>query len=336
MDPRQAEGVMHFQFALPHLLYLLLLLPVWWLLVWPRVGGGVLFTRGESARRLAGWWGAPSAVVLTLPRFLRSATMACLVIALAQPQRIEILQESTVQGRGIGLAIDLSSSMLSVDATGAGNRLDVARKAAIRFAKGRPHDEMSLVAFAGQASTRVPPTMDSNLIVRGIESLEVQLLRDGTDISAGVLTAIARLLESDRKPRVIILLTDGAHNGSGVAPLAAARAAATLGIRVHTISILGPRDAQAAAVAPREKGPSKDMATVLTGIAGLTGGKYFSASSAAALDSIYRQINRIETPVVEAKTREIRHDERVWPLMAAFLLLALEVLFRGSRWGIVP
>jgi Ca-activated chloride channel family protein len=177
--------------------------------------------------------------------------------------------------------------------------------------------------------------MDSNLIVKGIESLQIQLLRDGTDISAGVLTATARLLESEREPRVMILLTDGAHNGAGVAPLAAARAAATFGIRIHTISIVGPRDPGAGgAAAPNAA--ANEMATVLTAIASITGGKYFSASGPATLDSIYSQINRIEAPVEEVKTREIRHDERMWPLLAALLFLIVELLLRGSRWAIIP
>lgn len=326
---------MRLEFVAPHYLYLLLLLPIWWVLVWPREGAGVLFTRGDLARRQVGWWGARSTLALTLPCVFRSAAMACLVIALAEPQRVEVIEETARQGRGIGLALDLSSSMLAVDAEGGGNRLDVARKAAIRFANGRRHDELSLVAFAGQATTRVPPTMDPQLIVRGIESLEVQLLPDGTDISNGLLTSVARLVESEREPRVIILLTDGAHNGNGVQPLAAARAAAALGVRVHTISILGPADA-AAAAGPASFGSATDKETVLTAIASLTGGRYFAASSGAALDSIYREINRIETPVEDLTEREVRHAQRLWVLVAGLLLLAGDVLFRGSRRAVVP
>jgi Ca-activated chloride channel family protein len=167
---------MQLELARPHFLYLLLLVPVWWLLVWPRPGGGVLFSRGESARRLTRWWGAPSAVILTLPRFLRAAAMASLVVALAEPQRVEITRDVVLQGKGIGLALDLSSSMLAVDAEGAGNRLDVARSAAMRFAESRPHDELSLVGFAGKSVTRMPPTTDPNLIVSGVKSLEIELL----------------------------------------------------------------------------------------------------------------------------------------------------------------
>ena len=40
-----------------------------------------------------------------------------------------------------------------------------------------------------------------------------------------------------------MLLTDGAHNGIELPPLATARAAAALGVRIHSISILSPEDA---------------------------------------------------------------------------------------------
>ncbi|MSR06864.1 MAG: VWA domain-containing protein [Gemmatimonadetes bacterium] len=327
---------MRLEFASPHFLYLLLLLPVWWVLVWPRGGAGVLFTRGDLVSRQVGWWGVRSAVALTLPRVLRSVAMALIVVALAEPERIEVIEETALRGRGIGLALDLSSSMLAVNAQGGSTRLEVARKAAIRFANGRPHDEMSLVAFAGQATTRVPPTTDPHLIVKGIESLEVQLLLDGTDISSGLLASIARLVDSRRTPRVMILLTDGAHNGSGVQPLAAARAAAALGVRVHTISILGPADVAAAAAPERWGSGATGKETVLTAISGLTGGRYFAASGGAALDSIYREISRIEAPVEDVTRREVRHAQRLWVLLAGFLVLASEVLFRGTRRAVVP
>lgn len=319
---------MRLEFGRPDFIYLLLLLPVWWLLVWPRAGGGVLFARGEAARRLRGWLGVRSAVVLTLPRLLRSSAMVCLVVALADPRRVEIVEEVSMQGKGIALAVDVSSSMLSFDMEGGRNRLEVAREAAIGFAEGHPHDELSLVGFAGQAVTRVPPTTDMNLIVQGVETLEVDMVRDGTDISQAVLTSLARLLQSDREPRVVVLLTDGAHNGEGVPPLAAARVAEAFDVKVHAISILPP-EFRAAVMA-------REMETVLAGISGITGGQYFHASSAKALRSIFREINRIEMPTPKVTELEVRHSLRALVLLVGLPLLGIDVLLRGSRWGVVP
>ncbi len=333
---------MSVEFAQPQFLYLLLILPLWLLLMWPRAGGGVLFARGETARALGGGRGARLAIVLGSPRLLRSGAMSCMVIALANPQRVEVAQDIELRGKGIALAVDISSSMLAVDMEDASSRLTVAREAAVRFAEGRTLDELSLIAFAGRATTRVPPTTDPNLIVAGVESLQVQLVFDGTNISAAVMTSIAQLLESERQPRVIVLLTDGAHNSVGITPMTTARAAAQLGVRVHSIALLSEPDFSGAPATQRDAAVRRqaelesEMETVLTAVSRLTGGEYFRASGGVTLDSIYREINEIEAPIEELVEFEVRHSERTWPLLLGLLLLGLDVALRGSPWGVVP
>lgn len=333
---------MRLEFARPEALYLLLLLPAWWLLVWPRAGSGVLFTRGEAARGLRGLGGAGAALVLMLPRALRAAAMAAVIVVLADPHRVEVVEEVEPRGKSIGLALDLSTSMLALDMDGGASRMSVAREAAARFARSRPHDELTLVGFAARAITRVPPTLDPGLIAAGIESLDVEVLSDGTDISAAVLTAVARLRESEREPRVLILLTDGAHNGVGVPPLAAARAAAAVGVRIHSISILGPGDAPAggagvpAYLLESRRRTEDEMRTVLAGISEVTGGEYFHAANSAALDSAYREIDRIEAPVEEPTEREVSHPARALPILVGLVLVGLDALLHGSRWRVVP
>jgi Ca-activated chloride channel family protein len=334
------------EFVRPELLYLLLLLPFWWLLVWPWAPGGVLFTRGgDPARGHGGRFAGPLNFVLWLPRLIRLGVLVSLVIALAHPQRVDVAEETVLRGKSIALALDISTSMLANDMGDESTRLEVARDAAVRFAVGRERDELSLIAFAGGAVTRIPPTTDSDLVVAGVESLQVQQVLDGTDISSAVLASLARLLESEREDRVIVLLTDGAHNGTGVAPLVTAQAAARLGVRVHSIALLSDPDADrlAAMSAPLRRATlarqglvEAEIETVLTGISRLTGGNYFRASSEAALDSIYSTIGQIEAPVEVAVPVEVRSSLRVWILLASLLLVGLDAALRGSRWGLVP
>lgn len=333
---------MSLEFDRPEMLYLLLLLPAWWLLVWPWTKGGVMFSRGESARPLAGSWHLRAAVLVGLPRLLRMGALASLIVALAHPQSIEIVPETALRGKGIALAVDISTSMLAQDMEDERSRLTVARDAAVRFAEGRELDEIGLVAFAGQAVTRVPPTSDAGLIVAGVESLEVQLVLDGTDISAAMLTSTALLMDSDSEDRVIVLLTDGAHNGSGAEPLVTARAAAAFGVRVHSIALLS--DPDLAGVTPALRGAAlarqgrieAEMETVLTGISRITGGTYFRASTGAALDSAYSQISRLEAPVEQAVERIERRSRRAPLLFLALFFIGLDAAVRGSRWGLVP
>ncbi len=326
---------MSVQFERPDLLYLLLFLPLWGLLVWPRTGG-VLFARGETARLLPDKWVARSGILLGLPGLVRAATMTCVILALAGPQRVTLVRETSPEKRGIVLAVDLSTSMLAEDMDGE-TRLEVAREAAIRFAERRAEDELALVGFAGEAFTRIPPTTDAKLVAAGVRSLEVELVRNGTDISGAILTSMHQLLESGRGARVVVLLTDGAHNAAGVLPLATARAAATMGIRIHSISMV-PTDGPARMPPTVGRGPQSpvEVATVLSGVSAVTGGRYFRAGDAASLDSIYAEIDRLESPARGLLESETREPQRVWFLALALLLMGVASVLQGSRWGVVP
>lgn len=328
---------MRIEFARPELLFLLALLPLWLWAVWPRAHRGVLFTRGDAHAPRSRGAGIRAALVQTAPRILRAAALACLVVGLAGPERVEMVEEPVLEGQGIALVVDLSSSMLAEDMDESSARISVARDAAVRFARRRVYDELSLVAFGGEAFTRVPPTTDPELIAYAVQSLEIQMVRDGTDISGAVLTAMSRLFESEREPRVIVLLTDGAHNGTELPPLTPARAAAALGVRIHSISVLSPDDASQdpnASVGRRRLAAERE--TVLQGIASLTGGEYFRASSSGDLDSIYAAIDRLEAPIERMVEREVRYSDRRWFFLLALGLLGVELALRGSRWGILP
>lgn len=323
---------MNIVFEHPRILLLLLLLPAWWMTTRARAGG-ILFSRGGSAgqARTGRWTGA---LLGALPRTLRTLALASVVVALAHPHRVVEVEEVTISGKGLGLALDISSSMLAADLGDGRRRIDVAREAAVRFAEGRIHDELSLVAFAGEAVTRVPPTTDRNLVVHGVETLDVHLVRDGSDISQALLASLTQLTESEREPRVVVLLSDGAHNGIRVPPLEAARAAQALGVRVHGISILGAEDARGGF---RFQGSrtAQGRRTALEGVAEITGGEYFRASTAADLDSIYQVVDELESATEEIGVREERRSLRSILLLLALGLLAGEALLRGSRWGVV-
>lgn len=327
---------MFIDFARPELLFLALLLLGWGFFVRPREGRGVLFSPVGAFPRSTGSKRVRQALLLSAPTVLRGLTMTSLIVALAGPGRFETVETVSTGARGIGLVLDLSNSMLADDMESARSRLAVAREAAVRFAERRSGDELSLVAFGGEAVTRVPPTTDPRVIVDGVQSLQVDFVRNGTDVSGAVLTSIAQLLSSEREPRVVILLTDGAHNQAGIQPYATGRAAAALGIRVHSISVapaVGSADPTEGP--PSYEEPTEDLETVLSGVSALTGGRYFEATSAAALDSIYIEIDRIESPTNTPVEREERRSMEAWFLALALLSLAVEIFLRGSRWGVL-
>ena len=274
---------------------------------------GAGFTRSISHRWLQ--WG---------PLLFRVVAFASLITALANPQIIRTFDEPQVEGVGIALALDLSTSMWAEDMGARVSRLDVAKTTAMSFIEARS-DDIGLVAFAGEALTRLPLTHDGYITLNAVEQLEVGLLTDGTDI-AGAISAGAGLLEdSPHESKVLILVTDGAHNKAGVMPDLAARAAAAVGVTIYPVAI------------GQERGRDQNaMETVLTQAARITGGEYFQATDVNALGDIYEEIDRIVQPS-EATIQRTESTTYRWLLTLVGLSLAVAaVALRGSPYGVLP
>src|SRR5271166_3813687 len=127
-------------FAQPGWLWLLVLMPLPWLLergrpkiAWPGFDG---FPR----RRPIGWvW------LRALPALLRGLAIGGLAVALARPQTVGGTTRIAGQGVAIVVALDQSSSMNAADfpvdeATRMISRLDAAKATFASFVEGRPDD----------------------------------------------------------------------------------------------------------------------------------------------------------------------------------------------------
>ena len=94
---------------------------------------------------------------------------------------------------------------------------------------------VGVVAFAGQAFTQVPLTLDYGVVTTLLGELETGMIEDGTAVGMGLATAVKRLQASSADSKVVILLTDGVSNAGDIPPLQAAELAATHGIKVYAI-----------------------------------------------------------------------------------------------------
>jgi len=140
---------------------------------------------------------------------------------------------------------------------------------------------------------------------------------DGTAIGVALGQAARRLRDSDAASKVVILLTDGENNRHDITPEEAAALCKDLGIRVYTI-FAGPG---------AEESFGRRLLPVSTAllerIAQTTGGRFFHARDAGALEAVYAEIDRLE----RSEREDLRYtawDERYpWLLLPATLLLAL-------------
>jgi Ca-activated chloride channel homolog len=323
------------QFMSGWALLLLLVLPAWWIWRRRRHRPAIVFSRTAV---LAAGPRAGRMITLTL-FLLRNLLLIAGVVALARPRSGARAENVTSQGINIVIAIDLSSSMLAQDFLPQ-NRLEVAKETVKRFIAARSSDRIGIVAFAAEALTQVPLTTDYPVVAAAVDNLSAGQLEDGTAIGTAIATAANRLRDAPGNSRVMIVLTDGENNRGAIDPRTAAKAAAAFNIRIYTIGV-GTEGMAPVPVGQGVFGLRYENRLVrideplLTDIATTTGGRYFRARDAAALQRIYEQINNLEREPVQTKTY-VRYTELFrWPLTLAILALAAELLL-GAWRGPLP
>ncbi|NND09384.1 MAG: VWA domain-containing protein [Saprospiraceae bacterium] len=244
---------------------------------------------------------------------LRWLALTLLILALARPQ-LSLKEEAvTAEGIDIILALDLSSSMLAKDFSP--DRLEVSKKVAAEFVAKRGTDRIGVVVFSGESFTQCPLTSDHRIVQRFLSQLQCGFLEEGTAIGMGLATAVNRLKRSDAESKVVILLTDGDNNTGYIKPLTAAEMARELDLTVYTIGV----GSKGMALTPQGKRSDGsyvfDYARVMINepllqeIAETTGGQYFRATSAEALQNVYDEIDKLEKTEREVTTFRRYSDE---------------------------
>ena len=328
---------MIYQFAHPAFLLLLLCVPAYiWLMRLRREP----VMRYSDTRLLEGLTTSWRVRLRRLPDVLRVLAWCALVVAVSRPQTGQAREIIRGQGIDMVLALDISSSMAALDFDPQ-SRLDAAKSVISNFVSGREFDHIGLVVFARDAFHQSPPTLDYNILLRLLD--EVQLatdigLEDGTAIGLGLASAANMLRASQAPTRIIILLTDGANNSGAVAPITAAEALSTLGLRVYTI---GMGRSGLVSIPVDNSGQTQtvesdlDEAT-LQEIANLTDGRYFRAVDLSDLQQIYDQIDVLEQSDVERQVF-VRWQEQgdLWLALGLALLIGERVL-RQTVFQVIP
>jgi len=321
-------------FGSPGFLWLLLLIPAlaFYHARWKRRGepalgySAVAHLRGLGNRTAAAWARARG--------WARLAALTLLILALARPQQGLKGDDRFTKAADIMICLDASDSMRSEDFKPK-NRITVAKESAVQFVEKRRDDRLGLVVFAELPLTVCPLTTDRGALVGLLESVQIgDVPPNRTAIGDALTLCVERLKPSVAKSKVIVLLTDGANNAGTVDPATAARAAAGFGIKVYTIGAGAPGGGMMPVDDPFfgrryvRVGEELDEAA-LTRIAEATGGKYFRATNAKGLRTIFDEINRLErTDIrVTAYTEYIERFELF--LLPGLLLLGLELAVGG-------
>ncbi len=327
------------EFAYPAFFYGLIVLPL--MVLWYLWRG----RRGTAAMRLSGFENLDERVgssriwlrhVLFL---LRLAVVALLVVVLARPQSSNRWEQVTTEGIDVVMCMDVSGSMRAMDFKP--NRLEASKNVGIEFVNARQDDRFGLVVFAGESFTQCPMTTDRAVVVNFLKEIDFGVIEDGTAIGMGLATAVNRIKDSKAISKVIILLTDGVNNRGDVGPVTAAEIAATFGIRVYTIGVGSQGNAPIPVQDMFGRTVTRNMPVeideeVLRQIAEKTDGAYFRATDNNKLREIYQEIDQLEKTRLDVKHFSKKKEEYFPFLLAAMLLLLVEILMRYTVFRIIP
>ncbi len=284
---------------------------------------------------------------------LRVLVLSLCIVALARPQWG--LEATRIQREGIAIdmVVDISHSMAAQDLQlndQRHHRLDVVKQAFRAFVQGhtaelagRQGDLIGMVTFARYADSVSPLTLDHDMLLALLDQIEIVMLPEdnGTSIGEAIALGVERLRASSARSRVMILLTDGSHNAGLTEPLEAAQIAHAFGIKIYTIGA-GSRGVAPIALRTRDGRIWSQRMTVsideqtLTAVATLTGGRYFRATDAAALQAIYAEMDRLEKSATVAEHYQQYVDFFPFFLLAALGCLVLEVVLVNTRLRTLP
>jgi len=347
--------------ARPELLLLLLCAPMLGgLLVWSARRRQTLLARFAHLRLLADLTAGLSPARVAVRAGLLLCGVLLLALALAGPRWGHAYRQARQSMLDIVIAIDTSHSMLAPDLKP--DRLTRARIAALELMKLGGNDRFALLPFAGSAFLQCPLTFDDAVFRQNLEMVEPGLIpHPGTSLAVAIRAAMTAFVDEPERHKVLVLFTDGEdHEGEA---LEAAREAADKGLRIFAIGVGTPvgelvpsrscgncqhenppankRCAECGALLPVGdgflRGPDGQVVRsrlnepFLRELAEATRGFYLRLGTRTM--EVLHKNGLAPLPKSEDTAAMIRRErERYqWPLAAAILLLAVEVLLSPRR-----
>jgi Ca-activated chloride channel family protein len=277
-----------------------------------------------------------------VPPALFLLALAALCVGFARPHVTSLVPRNRAT---VILVVDVSRSMQANDVKP--TRLGAAQAGVRTFLEHAPKNlRVALIAFAGEAQVASPPTYDHDLVRQAVDDLGLYSGFGGTAIGDALAAAVLlakQAVSDDRSlasvsaapparggPVSILFLSDGFQTRGELLPLQGAQRAKTAGIPVFTIALGTPNGTLDRGFGGYGYGNGRvpvppDPAT-LSAIARTTGGQFFAARSANALQSAYAKLGARLTRI--PRKHEVTYE---FVAIAAGLLLGAGLL--SAAWS---
>ena len=256
------------------------------------------------------------------------------VIGLSRPQIGAKLKEHETKGAEIMIVLDVSNSMLAEDYSP--NRLERAKLAISRLVDKLREDRIGLIVFAGNSFVQLPITTDyvsAKMFLNSITTGSVPV--QGTAIGEAINTAMRSFSVQSEKSRAVIVITDGENHEDD--PVAAAKQAAEMGVRVYTIGVGSPEGKPIPMDGELLKDKDGEIVVtrldekVLQDVAHAGNGLYVRAgNSEFGLNPIIENIDRMEDEKYSSIVFEEYDEQFMYFLGIALFFFVLEMLI-GDR-----
>jgi Ca-activated chloride channel homolog len=331
-----------FRFAVPEMLYLLWLIPIFVLGNW--------WVMRQDRKRLQVFTGPRLSALLTkqnsptkqmLGRVVILMALTCMIVGMARPQMALTRKEIKSQGLDIIFVIDTSRSMDAKDVSP--TRLERVRRAMLYLVDNLTDHRIGLLPFAGNAFLNCPATQDTGTLKLLINSLQTDTLPiPGTDLGNAMEEAIDAFQRTGARHRAIVVFSDGENFGG--APFRKVAEAAKTGIRTYCLAV--GTEAGAAVESQWQKGPQKKKVKIskntqitrlkaksLQKMAAVGKGIYAQLTSGGQEeDLLVQELNKLEKIELYSESHLTWDDYYPFAAMIAILLLIWELLL-GRRLG---
>lgn len=265
----------------------------------------------------------------------RLLVLACLVLALAQPEQAGKRLPEPSQRRDIVFIVDNSIAMNLRDYVFEQqrvSRLAVLKGVLNRFLDKLPGERVSVILYADRAYTLVPLTFDHALVRSVLNRIDTGLAGRTNAIGDAVALAVKEAAGATERHRVLVLFSSAARPTGSIPPLQAARLAADRQLPLYTVAIGA---GSAAAREPGATGLIYDPAELnqLRTMAEITAAHAYLATDTGELATAIESISRLERQPIAPEARFERIPLYHWPLLGGLLLLSVVQLRAalGSR-----
>lgn len=266
---------------------------------------------------------------------LRSAVFALLIVALLGPSFGTSKKEVQSVGKDLMICVDLSKSMDAFDVTP--TRLEKVKYEMKKIVQAFNSDRIGIIIFSSEAFMQCPLTYDQNALNLFIETMNSDLVPSaGTDFGPPLRMASEKLVQDNSRitkttSKVIILISDGEDFGDETNTIT--EEIESKEIKLFTLGVGTEQGGQIRSGSGYKTDRDGNVVVTklnpkeLQSLARSTGGQYFEINeSRNDVARLINTINSIEGELIEARFVDVSANKYFYFLLAAIILLGLDVL----------